>query len=77
MQVMSLLDVSSMKLWTHFLLLVLFRVDVAWAYVALLASSLLEKALNVTVVILYLILPLTDFLCRDPTLSIWLHCEKE
>lgn len=51
-----LLDVSSMKLWTHFPPLVLFRVDVVGAYVALLGSSLLEKALNVTVVILYLIL---------------------
>lgn len=52
-----LLDVSSMKLQTHVLLF--FLVNVVWACVALLSSSLLEKALNATVVIL------CEFLCQD------------
>lgn len=57
MQVIFLLDVSSMKLQTHVLF---FLVNVVWARVALLSSSLLEKALNATVVIFY------KFLCQDP-----------
>lgn len=61
-----LLDVSSMKLWTQFLLQSFYRLMLSGHMLLCQPQAFWEKALNVTVVILYLILTLTDFLCPDP-----------